>query len=153
MSYELHCSSCGKKLLKYEKFERKYKSPVESCKKCGQEYIDPRCREMAVEGFPNEEFSVKGRIVLLIVGGLIAWRGMYLFQMRILGVPDGMQWLTPAIILLLGVALVCGAIIDMISIFSGRKKRKYDRLMQESAERMKDEAYAEKLKKLGYMYI
>lgn len=151
MAYELHCKSCGKKLLKYETYERKYKCPLEKCKKCGQEYIDPRCHELALEGIPEDEFKVTRCIILFVIGALIAWRGYYLFSVHMLGTPESMQWLLPTAILLLGVAIVVGAIVDSIRILSGSKRRKYESLLEESKARLADEEYVQKLKNLGYI--
>lgn len=151
MAYELRCSNCGKKLLRYEQNERKYKSPVAACKKCGHEYIDPRCQEIAVIGIPDAEFHISRRVLLLVIGGLIAWRGWRLLGMRQLGVASSMQWLLPAAIFLLGAAFILGAVIDSISILTGRKRKKFERLSAESAERMSNPAYVEKLKRMGYI--
>lgn len=138
-------------MLSYEKYQKKYKSPLESCKKCGTEYIDPRCHELAAEGIPEAEFSIKSDIVLLVIGALICWRGYYLFGMRMLGTPDSMQFLMPSVILLLGIGMVIGGIVDMIRISTGSKRRKYERLAEESRLRMEDEEYVQKLKELGYI--
>jgi len=151
MAYEIYCKNCGRKLLKYEKYERKYKSPVACCKKCGKEYIDPRCHELAIEGIPEAEFKVTNGIILFIIGVLIAWRGFYLFGMRMLGTPDSMQWLMPSAILLLGLAMIIGAIIDLIRILTGSKKRRYERLLEESKVRISSDEYIWKLKNLGYL--
>lgn len=151
MAYEIYCKNCGRKLLKYEKYERKYKSPIAYCKKCGKEYIDPRCHELAIEGIPEAEFKVTNGIFLFIIGALIAWRGFYLFGMRMLGTPDSMQWLLPTMILLLGFAMIIGAIIDLIRISTGSKKRKYERLLEESKVRISNDEYIWKLKNLGYL--
>lgn len=151
MAYEIHCKSCGKKLLSYEKYQKKYKSPLAVCKKCGTEYFDPRCHELAVEGIPEAEFSIKSDIVLLVIGALICWRGYYLFGMHMLGTPDSMQFLMPSVILLLGIGMVIGAIADMIRISTGSKRRKYERLLEESRLRMEDEDYVQKLKETGYL--
>jgi len=151
MAYELHCKNCGKKLLKFERYERKYKCPLAKCSKCGEEYIDPRCHELALEGIPESEFKVTGCIVLFVIGALIAWRGYYLTGLHMLGTPDSMQWLLPTVILLLGIAMIVGSIVETIRILSGSKKRKYERLLEESKERMADEEYVQKLRSLGFI--
>ena len=151
MAYVMYCNNCGKKLLRYEKYEIKYKSPISCCKTCGKEYIDPRCKELAIEGIPDSEFRIIYRIVLLIIGVLIAWRGGDLFGMHMLGTPEAMQFLLPSVILLLGSAIIIGAIVDMVYILTGRKRQKYDILMEESRHRMSNEEYIQKLKALGYI--
>ncbi|MCM1229124.1 MAG: hypothetical protein NC489_03235 [Ruminococcus flavefaciens] len=146
----LYCSECGKKLVSYDRTSfRRYKSPVKSCKKCGSLYIDPRFHEIAVEGIPSDVFSVKSYIVLIILGILLLWRGIYVLHQVQLGVPDEVQWLMPAVILLCGAGFVIGGIAEIISIKTGLKKKKYDRLYLESAERLKNADYADTLRNLG----
>lgn len=151
MAYEIYCKYCDSKLLKYDKWEKKYKSPIATCKKCGKEYLDPRCHELAIEGIPEAEFKVANDLVLLIIGGLITWRGYYLFGMHMLGTPDSMQWVVPTVVLILGLAMVVAAFVDGIRILTGLKKRKFEKILEESQNRMKDDNYIQKLKELGYM--
>ncbi|MGN0495309.1 MAG: hypothetical protein ACI4GW_03710 [Lachnospiraceae bacterium] len=150
MAYEVHCKYCGKRLLKYEIWEKKYKSPIATCKKCGKDYIDPRCHEIAFEGIPKAELKVTKDFVLLFIGALIIWRGYYLFGMHMLGTPDGMQWLLPSVVLLLGIVIVIASVVDAVAILTGVKKRKFEKLLEESHTRIKDESYLQKLEELGY---
>lgn len=121
------------------------------CKKCGCEYIDPRCHELVLEGMPQVEFSISHRIILLVIGVLITLRGYYLFGMHMLNTPDSMQWLMPTVISILGIALILGAVIDLFLILTGIKQKKYKRLLDESRIRMQDETYVAKLKAMGYI--
>ena len=127
MAYTINCESCGKKLLTYESYEIKYGSPVKRCKSCGHEYIDPRFREMAVTGFPEKEFKKSTCLVMLILGALILWRGMYLFGMRQLNVMDELQWVVPSVVTLLGAVFIIGSIVEFIRIASGWKLKKYEK--------------------------
>lgn len=149
MSYVLKCSNCNKTLITYEGRERKYGSPFFNCKKCGTEYVDPRYQELAVVGIPESEFGYGTSIICLVIGGLLLWRGIYLLGVRMLGTPDFMQWVLPTMVLILGGAFVVMAIVDFVSIVSGGKRKKFERLYEESLARMQDEAYVEKLKKCG----
>lgn len=146
----IYCSECGKKLMAYDSTSfRRYKSPVKKCKKCGNPYIDPRCHELAVEGTPPDLFSVKSYVVMIIFGILLLWRGLYLFQQIQLGVPRETQWLIPVVIISGGAVCVIGGIIEIISIRTGLKEKKYIRLYMESAERLKDADYVNTLRNLG----
>ena len=152
MANELRCKNCGKKLLTYEPYERKYGSPLRSCKKCNQEYIDPRYHELAVTGIPEREFKLPTMVVMLVIGVLITWRGVYLFGMRGLdALSETLPWLLPAVILFMGIVLVIGSIVESIRIISGSKRRKYERLLEESKSRLLDENYINKLQELGYL--
>lgn len=151
MSYQLKCKACGKTLLKYEAYEKKYKSPLSRCSKCGQEYIDPRCQEMAVTGIPESEFKTTRCLIMLVVGALILWRAIHLYGVKMLGMPDSMQMFLPTIFLLLGAGCILAAVVDFIRIKSGLKAKKYQKLFDESRMRMQDEGYVEKLRRYGYI--
>ena len=56
----------------------------------------------------------------------------------------------PGVIVLIGVILLVGGMVEVISILTGIKKKKYDRLTEESKERLKDREYAKTLYGLGY---
>ncbi|MDE5764102.1 MAG: hypothetical protein K2I00_03960 [Ruminococcus sp.] len=149
--YVLYCSECRKKLLKYDNTRiRKYESPLKKCRKCHTEYIDPRCHELAVEGIPSDVFSISQYIFLIVFGALILWRGFYLLNRVQIGVPSETQWLMPAVIILFGIICTVGGIAEIISVKTGLKTKKYDRLYTESQERLKNPDYVNKLQNLGY---
>ena len=150
MSRELRCGSCGTKLLTYEGREREYGPMIRKCKKCGVWYLDPRYHELAVEGIPEDVFGIRQYLVAFVVGILIAWRGWYLFGVHQLGMPDQMQWLLPALFLALGVGICIAAIVEVVLIKTGIKRRKYQRMYEESCVRMRDRGYVLTLRKLGY---
>lgn len=70
---------------------------------------------------------------------------------HMLGTPDSVQWVVPTVVLILGLAMVVAAFVDAIRILTGLKKRKFEKLLEESQNRMKDDNYIQKLKELGYM--
>lgn len=146
----LYCSECEKKLMTYDSTSfKRYKSPVKKCKKCGKLYIDPRCHELAIEGIPSDVFSVKSYIILIIFGILLLWRGIYLLSQIQLGVPRETQWLMPAVIIIFGAVCIIGGIAEIISIKTGLKEKRYNRLCMESAERLKNADYVNTLRNLG----
>ncbi len=150
MSIEFRCPSCGKKLFSYEQRIRKYGSPIKECKKCGAEYLDPRYYELAIDGVPEDEYKAGPYLFMVIVGILVTWRGLYLFRMRQLGTPEGMQWLMPTLFTVLGVVCIVAAVVGLILLKTGLHEKKINRLMDESRARIKDMSYVSRLKKLGY---
>lgn len=149
--YGIKCKNCGKKLLTYSDGSfRKYKSPVKICKKCGTRYVDPRCHEIAIEGIPPDTFSLPSYLFLMIVGGLILYRGIYLFGGHQLGVSNEIQWLLPFTFVIMGTMMVIIGIVEIISIISGIKAKKFETLRKESEERLKDKSYVYVLQKFGY---
>lgn len=151
MAYVFHCKICGKKLFSYEVNQRMYKSPLCTCKYCGTEYIDPRCQELAVTGIPAQELKPVRSVIFCVLGLLIGWRGYYLFGMRTIGLPENMQWFLPSVLLLLGGIMVIAGIVDFVRIITGAKKKKLEKMLEESKLRLQDEAYVMKLKQLGYL--
>lgn len=150
MQYDFRCPSYGKKLFTYETTVRKYGCMVKKCKKCGSEYIDPRYHEIAAEGIPESEFRISHDIILAVIGVLIVWRGIYLFGMKALNVPDELQWAEPVLFLCLGAACIIGAVVDIILVRSGKKKEIFMRRYQESVWRLSNRDYADTLRKAGY---
>lgn len=148
----LYCSNCRKKLTTYDNTSiKKYCSPLKKCPKCGTLYIDPRCHELAIEGIPSAEFSIVSYVVLTLFGALIVWRGIYLFKRMQLGVPDEVQWVMPVVLMIMGAIFAFGGLVEIFLIKTGRKSQKFNRLYEESEERLRDADYVESLKKLGYI--
>lgn len=70
--------------------------------------------------------------------------------MRQLGVSAQIQWLLPCVFLIFGIVLVIGAIGGIIMIVTGLHRKKIERLLEESEERIRDYSYVKKLRRLGY---
>lgn len=150
-TYEIRCKNCGKKLLKYSKSSfRKYKSPVKICKKCGTRYADPRCHEIAIEGIPSDTLSIRPYVILIIIGALIFYRGIYLYGMHPLGTPNVTPWLLPSVFVIFGMILAISGIVEIFTIISGIKAKKFEALRKASDDRLNDKNYILILQDLGY---
>lgn len=148
---EIRCKGCGKKLLKYSQSSfRKYGSPLKNCKKCGRRYADPRYHEIAIEGVPKDTFSISSYLILMLLGAFLLYRGIHLFRMYQLGVPSGMQFLLPTVFALGGIILVFGGIWEIITIVTGIKAKRFDKLRVESEMRLMNRSYAYSLQDFGY---
>lgn len=151
MAIEIRCKKCGKKLLTYDRgSRRRYESPVKNCKKCGTRYADPRCHEIAIEGIPDDTFQIPLHVIMMIIGALILYRGIHLFGVHQIGVPDEIQWLLPATFIIISAVMVIDGIVEIIKIKSGWKALKYEKLRKESEERLSNKSYAYILQDLGY---
>ena len=150
MSLEFRCHTCGKKLFSYEARTRKYGEIIRKCGKCGVDYADPRYHELALDGIPEDEFGYLQYVLMIALGAFFIWRGLHLFGGRQLGVPEEIQWLMPSAFMLTGIAVIIAALIGIISVMTGAKRRRFDRLLRESEQRMKDPGYVYKLRKFGY---
>ncbi|MCR4946143.1 MAG: hypothetical protein K5929_04270 [Lachnospiraceae bacterium] len=150
MSLEFKCPSCGKKLFSYETRERKFGEIIKKCQKCGADYADPRYHELAIDGIPDDEFGYLQYVVVIVVGAFFIWRGLHLFSTRQLGVPGELQWLMPSAFIILGIAAIICALVSMISILTGAKRRKFEKMLAESKQRLKNSSYVYNLRKFGY---
>lgn len=150
-SYEIKCKNCGRKLLTYSKSSfQKYKSPVKKCKKCGTRYVDPRCHEIAIEVIPADIFNIPTYLILILIGAFILYRGIRLSGMHQLGTSDEMQWLMPTVIVLVGAIMVIGGIVEIITIVTNIKAKRFEKLWLDSERRLEDKNYVYILQGLGY---
>lgn len=61
--------------------------------------------------------------------------------MRQLGTPDEVQWFMPAVIFICGFIMAAGGIVEIFTIATGIKARRFDRLRAESEKRLADKDY------------
>lgn len=146
----IKCGGCQKKLLTYNsRSPKRYKGLVESCKKCGKKYIDPRCHEIALWGIPEDVFDTKQYFFLLAFGAFILYRGYYLFGRHQLGTPDEMQWIMPAFLSVFGIVSIVSSIVQIVRIKTGAVQKKFEKYRAESEARMEDKSYLYILSDLG----
>lgn len=148
---KIKCAKCGKHLLTYTSPSRLYKSPVSTCPKCGSLYLDPRCHELAIEGIPKDMFDIKSFGALGVVGVYILYRGIHMLGLRQIGSPEEIQGALPYVLILMGAMLILGGCIEIVTILFGIKRKKYDKLMEESQARMLNPSYVMVLEDLGYI--
>ena len=144
------CPECGKKFMFYDDNQYYYGSPVRTCKKCGEQYIDRRYHEIAIEGIQKGQMSVRAYIISMLIGGFFIWRGIHLTQYRMLGSVEIMKWFLPVTFILLGIGVIIASIVEIILISTGKKAEKFEKLTFESEERLRDRNYAWTLKQEGY---
>lgn len=142
------CPHCGKKFSDYNAESCDYGTPVRKCSSCGGAYLDRRYHEMAVDGYPQSGFDCKvsiktmlfGLVFLLIALAYTAYtmhfRGYYSVKIVCTAV-------------LAAVVMVVG-IIDLISIKTGIKMKRFEKKMAESEKRLENPEYAQILAELGY---
>ncbi len=70
--------------------------------------------------------------------------------MRQLGLPDEVQWLMPAVIFIVGFILIIGGLVEIIGIKTGLKAKRFEKMLQQSKDRLKDSQYASQLRSFGY---
>lgn len=147
------CPYCNKKPFSYTPNQWYYGSPVRTCKKCGQKYLDRRYHEIAVEGFEGGTLSTRTSlgaagfgVLLFIVGG-----GIHLFEIyRPISTEIRTIHTMWCYLALMGAVLALIMLVDCIRIKTGAKANHLETLRQESIERLKDTEYARLLANEGY---
>lgn len=61
-----------------------------------------------------------------------------------------MQWMMPTVISFVGAVMTIGGLIELIAIWTGWKKKWFERLGRESEIRMQNKSYVFTLQSLGY---
>lgn len=121
-----------------------YGSPIRTCPKCHGEFLDKRYTELAVSGIPEKQLSVKRDLIFILIGlGFIAV-GFLLSIIR------GGWNIKSSVISIDGGFMALCFIVDVISILTGSKLKKLEKLKGQSEERLRNYEYAEKLVNLGY---
>ncbi len=144
------CNNCGKYLYTYYEGVKKYGTAIGRCKNCDREYLDLRYREIDIKGIQKKDLSVLPYLIGIAFGVLAVWRCYYLSSWEDMEMPKWGHYIMLIFIGLLGVAIIVFCTWDAIEILTGKKKEKYEKKIEESRRRIRDESYMEKLKKLGY---
>lgn len=144
------CPECGKKFFIYNESQHRYGNTIRECKKCKNQYIDPRYHELAITGIRKTDFSVTSFIVLILFGAFILYRGIHFINTRLLGSPDGSNIFFSVIFIFFGSITIIAGIAEIIVIKTGLKAKKFDKLLEESEERLSNYEYAQSLKQAGY---
>lgn len=142
------CPYCKKKLSNYNEREWKYGSPIRTCTKCGEKYIDKRYHEIVIEGIAPDAMSVKKDLVAIIIGliAIIISATLTFTTIQL----NGSYSLKGVAIGFIGLFLVIAMLIDLIRIKTGLKERRFAVLRVESAKRLQDKTYAHQLLSAGY---
>ncbi|MCR5720698.1 MAG: hypothetical protein K6F84_09030 [Lachnospiraceae bacterium] len=149
MSASFKCPNCSRKLFSYEPGAQKYGSMVGMCKYCNSKYLDPRYKEAAITGIPKRELGYVGAVVLLLFGGFMAWRGYSVLSNIDSYFDADMLRVRSWVFVILGILFVVAGLIEAIFVVTGLKKKKMEKIMAESVNRLKNESYVWDLVKLG----
>jgi hypothetical protein len=148
MALDIICQHCKKKVIESYRIINPYLygSKIRKCPKCGGEIFDNRWREVAIQGFdPIQDTEVKYSSWFGF--GLIA-TGIMLMRMDTARLKFG----NPAMINVgMWFCFVLGGIILIVFLrhVLGFVKRKNNKYMAESIQRLHDREYVEKLRSRG----
>lgn len=144
------CPHCGAKIPSYVENKWLYGSPLRTCKKCGNHYIDSRYHEIAMEGFRECDVSPRPPLVTALIGFVIAAisTGWLYYDLHY---SDSYY---PILFLMapMGVFMVFYGIVDAVRAKLGLKAKKMEELRKESVERLSDKNYAHELAARG-LYV
>lgn len=142
------CPHCNKKISGYVDNKYMYGSPVKTCKKCNGVYLDPNYHEIAIDGFPSGELSIKRGIKSALMGAGIFLVCAIIFVCELLF--SERVHIYPPILAIGGIFIIITSIVDIIKIKSGAKTNEMERLRAESILRLKNPLYAQQLRDIGY---
>lgn len=125
-----------------------YGTPIKTCKKCGGVYLDPNFHEIAIDGFPPDEFSIKKGVKSALLGAGIFLICAIIFVCELL-FSDRIH-IYPPILAVMGIIIIITSIVDIIKIKSGAKTGEMEKLRYESVLRLKNPLYAQQLRDIGY---
>lgn len=142
------CPYCGKEISGYSPAARDYGSPIRTCRKCNQNYLDSRFIELAVEEPAPRDLSATAGLKIALIGAafFLASVGYTLFAIY----SSGVYSLKVVIIAICGVVLLIYGIIDSIRVKTGAKMKSLEKKRALSEQRLMDKAYAHRLYELGY---
>lgn len=146
------CPYCGLEIPNYptEYVEKdwKYGSPIRGCEKCGKEYVDRRYHEIAVEGVAPDAFSVKQSAMCMLVAVITFAISVAIVFVQI--ETSGTYSARMSALAAVGAIVAILMLFNIISIKTGIKERRFEKLRSESEERLRNKGYAQKLASVGY---
>lgn len=141
------CPYCGRKIFNYDQRQWFYGSPIITCKKCGESYLDERYHEIAVEGIAPDAMDLKESLSLMIFGFAVFVIALALAMPSLMA---GHLPTKPLLFAVCGFCVTVFMLIDVIRIKTGLKEKRFAQLRIESEQRLKSGRYAAQLKELGY---
>lgn len=141
-----HCPSCKAKQPSPDN-RWCYGSPLRRCPNCGTDYIDDRYREIAIDGYIPNALSPIRSLTVSVIGLIIVMLGILMRRLEI-NSTGSYHTITIAIAGLGAVMFIVG-LEDLISIITGSKRKKLEKLKAESMERMKNAVYVQSLINAG----
>lgn len=142
------CPVCGKKISGYNASASYNGSPIRTCGRCNNLYLDRRYHELAAENLPENELKVSNGLkifalglVFLLLSGIFTLCTIYF---------SGYYYMKMIIIMVMSAVIMIFGIVDMIRTASGAKLRKLERERAESEQRLMNREYARQLAELGY---
>lgn len=142
------CPHCGAKIPSYVENKWIYGSPLRTCKKCGNRYIDSRYHEIALEGVRPCDVSTGPPLFMALMGFIIAAisTGLLYYELHYSDSYHPILFFVAP----LGVFMIFYGIVDAIRAKLGLKAKKMEKLRKESIERLSDKNYAHELAARGF---
>lgn len=142
------CPHCGAKIPSYVETKWIYGSPLRTCKKCGNRYIDSRYHEIALEGIRPCDVSIRQPLGAALMGFVIAAisAGWLYYDLHY----SDSYYPILFVMVLAGVFIVFRGIVDAIGVVFGLKEKKMEKLKAESLERLSDKNYVRELAARGF---
>lgn len=144
------CPHCGKEMKGYMETQFDFGSPIQTCKKCKGTYLDRRYHEIEIDGVGNAAEMSGKRAKFLAVFGLIFFGVALLLNLGMV-LSVGRYSVRGVMIMLLGLIMMVGGLIEGIMVKTGVKERQLEKKRLESQRRLENPEYARTLAELGYL--
>lgn len=142
------CPVCGKNIPGYNASASYNGSPIRTCGRCGNIYLDRRYHELAAENIPENELKVSKGLKIFALGlALLLFSGGFTLYTIYF---SGYYYMKVMIIIVMSVVIMIFGIVDMIRTATGAKLRKLEKERTESEQRLMNRDYARQLAELGY---
>lgn len=141
------CPHCGGPLTPHADDDYLYGSPIQTCPKCGKQYLDKHYHEAEIDGFHEADVSNKAVGKEVLIFGACA---LVLGLLNVLSFSTGR--IRPALLLffILAVVVLFSSLKKAAKVVTGVRKKELEKERQASALRLQDKTYAFTLKELGY---
>ena len=125
-----------------------YGSPIRTCPKCKNEFLDKRWREVAIDGFATGPKSAK--LYLGATIGFLVFTIICILWLRNLISTQGHYPTKLAGCIVVGIVGTIGCFIVFLRIITGYEDKQNAKYMAESKRRLQDKEYIDKLISFGY---
>ena len=141
------CPHCGAKTGSNRTDVYLYGSPIRTCEKCKEKYLNACYHEIEVDGFSQKDVSVEAnkknvRNALILLAAAVAVNALFYLL-------DRYTWIY-LLFLAIGVFYLISTLSDAAKVKNGAHKQKLEQEQQASIQRLSDHQYARQLKALGY---
>ena len=142
-----YCPHCNENIPVHADDDYLYGSPIQTCSKCGGQYLDRQFHEAEIEGFHESDTSKKAAAKDVVFYGaavlVTALINVVLFFLNRIS-------FILLLVLICAVVLFFSSLKKSAKVLTGVRKKELDKELAASRSRLENKEYARTLKELGY---